>query len=234
MANADLLSIWNDALVSIGAKTSIAATTEQSAEAAACALRYRGIVEKFVRETDWNCLRTRAALEEPDTAAVWPPSWSYMYIYPEDAFCLRGFDIGGGYRPAFEVSYEVANDAQIGKVVLINVLDPTIVYTAYSLDLVNAPYEAKFDSSMREALGWALAAAIAGPLTGNAQIIEKAKNEAIRSLAEARVANSTESTMNRNMDDHQAQSLSVRGYCGEYDFCSEPRGPWTLPYWYRP
>ena len=88
MAASDLLDIWNSALLNATAKSSIASLTEQSAEAAACALRYPSIVRTILRDTDWNCVRRRVALDEVAEGAVWPPSWTYMYVYPAD--CLRG------------------------------------------------------------------------------------------------------------------------------------------------
>lgn len=231
MANSDLLALWNDAVGNIGVKTSIAATTEQSAEAAACALRYRGVVEKIIRDFDWNCLRRRVALVEVSSGAVWPPSWAYMYEYPEDCFCIRGFDCGfpgiyPGMIPALaQLPYEIGDDADAGKVIMVNIPDPTLVYTSYAYDATLAPYEAKFDSSLKEAIGWALAAVIAGPLTGNASIIQQAKAEAVRSLAEAKAATANESAPN-SMDAIPAESLAIRGYGDEQPW-------WTYPWFPR-
>ncbi len=159
MAASDLLDIWNAALLNATAKSSIASLTEQSAEAAACALRYPSIVAAILRDTDWNCVRRRVALDEVAEAAVWPPSWSYMYLYPTDCLRVRGFDLGlpqAGFPNWTMVDYEIADDATAGKSILLNVADPVMIYTSYELDLVNGRYEAKFDASLREALGWAL------------------------------------------------------------------------------
>lgn len=227
MANADLLDIWNDAVANIGAGTAISATTEQSAEAAACARRYKGVVERLVRETDWNCLRRRVALEEVTAGAVWPPGWAYMYQYPADCLAIRGFDVGwAGYRPATAIAYEVGDDSDAGRVIYMNVRDATLVYSAFALDLDEAPHEARFDASMREALGWALAAAIAGSLTGNAQLVANARVEAARTLAEARAANANESAPS-SMDTIPPDSLQVRGVV------DTPAGSAFGPYWWR-
>ena len=64
MAASDLLDIWNAALLNATAKSAIASLTEQSAEAAACARRYPSIVRTILRDTDWNCVRRRVALDE--------------------------------------------------------------------------------------------------------------------------------------------------------------------------
>jgi len=222
MANADLLDIWNGALGYLGAKTSISATTEQSAEAAACALHYRRVVEKIVRETDWNCLRRRRSLDEVPEGAVWPPSWRFMYKYPADCIAVRGFDFGWDGQSILTVlPHEVADDAEAGKVLLVNVCDPTLIYTSYVSDMTDAAYEAKFDASLRDAVTWALAAAIAGPISANAQLMASARTEANRSLLEAQAANAGERTQTW-MDD-SAESLKVRGFV---DYDRYPGPPW--------
>lgn len=212
MAASDLLDIWNSALLNIAARSTIAALTEQSAEAAACALRYPSIARTILRDTDWNCVRRRVTLDEVAEAAVWPPSWTYMYVHPVDCLRVRGFDLGlpqASFPHWTTVDYEIADDATAGKSILMNIADPVMIYTAYTLDLVNAPYEAKFDASLREALGWALAAAIAGPLTGSRSTADAVKAEARAMLDQARAANANESAPNTANQD--VESLSVRG-----------------------
>jgi hypothetical protein len=215
MAQSDLLSLWNNALGFIGAGTSIAAVTEQSAEAAACALAYRQVVEEILRETDWNCVRRRAALDEVPEGAVWPPLWGYMFLWPADCLKVRGFDTGlptqnGGWA---QVAYEVGNDATAGRVIYMNLADPVIVYTAYEYDPDDAPCEARFDSSLRQAVSWSLAATIAGRLTGSAQVVQQTRAMALQALAQAREANANESAPN-SMDVPEPESIAVRGYDG--------------------
>lgn len=211
MAASDLLDIWNAALLNATAKGSIAALTEQSAEAAACAVRYPSIVAAILRDTDWNCVRRRITLEEVPEAAVWPPSWAFMYVHPADCLAIRGFDSGlpqARLPGSTGVDYEISDDATAGKTILLNVADPVMIYTSYELDLVNARYEAKFDATLREALGWALAAAIAGPLTGSGSIANAVKAEAKLVLDQARAANANESAPNRMAE--ACDSLAVR------------------------
>jgi hypothetical protein len=227
MAASDILDIWNAALLNATSKSAIAALTEQSAEAAACALRYPSIVRTILRDTDWNCARRRVALTEAPTSAVWPPSWAYMYLYPADCLHVRGFDLGAPEArfPNWAlVEYEIADDAVAGTTILMNIADPVMIHTSYQLDLVNGTSEARFDASLREALSWALAAAIAGPLTGSRTIAADVRSEARSMLEQARVSNAIESTPN-TMDVPEAESLRVRGYGGD---C----GPYG-PYWGR-
>jgi len=214
MAASDLLDIWNAALLNATAKSSIASLAEQSAEAAACAVRYPSIVAAILRDTDWSCVRRRITLDEVPEGAVWPPSWTYMYVYPADCLRVRGFDLGlpqAGFPNGTQVDYEIADDATAGKTILLNVADPVMIYTSYQLDLADAPYEAKFDASLREALGWALAAAIAGPLTGSRAIADAVKAEARTILDQARAANANESAPNGM--GQECDSLAVRGAC---------------------
>ncbi|WP_428659495.1 hypothetical protein [Reyranella sp.] len=212
MAASDLLDIWNAALLNATARTSIGSLTEQSAEAAACALRYPSIVRTLLRGTDWNCVRRRLALEEAACGAVWPPSWTYMFVHPADCLAIRGFDMGlpqASFPNWTRVDYEIADDASAGKTILMNIACPVMIYTSYELDLVNGTYEAKFDASLREALGWALAAAIAGPLTGSRSITDAVKAEAKSMIDQARAANANESAPNSVNQD--VESLAVRG-----------------------
>lgn len=214
MAASDLLDVWNAALLNIGARSTIAALTEQSAEAAACALRYPSIARTVLRDTDWHCVRRRVTLDEVAEAAVWPPSWTYMYVYPADCLRVRGFDLGlpqARFPHWTTVDYEIADDATAGKSILLNIADPVMIYTAYTLDLVDASCEAKFDASLREALGWALAAAIAGPLTGNASLANAVRAEARAMLDQARAANANESAP--NVMSQSCESLAVRDGC---------------------
>lgn len=219
MAATDLLDIWNTALLNATCKSTIASLTEQSAEAAACALRYPSIVRTILRDTDWNCVRRRVGLEEVECGAAWPPSWAYMYAYPADCLRVRGFDVGlpqARFPNWTMVDYEVADDATAGKTILMNIECPVMIYTSYVVDLVNAPYEEKFDAMLREAVSWALAAAIAAPLTGSRASADSVKAEARNMIDQARAANANESapnTVNQN-----CESLAVRGfdagYCG--------------------
>jgi hypothetical protein len=212
MAASDLLDIWNSALLNATARTSIASLTEQSAEAAACALRYPSIVAAILRGTDWNCVRRRFGLEEVACGAVWPPSWRYMYVHPADCLAIRGFDLGlpqASFPNWTRVDYEIADDASAGKTILMNIACPVMIYTSYEFDLVNGTGEAKFDASLREALGWALAAAIVGPLTGSRSTADAVKAEAQAVIEQAKATNANESAPNTVNQD--VESLSVRG-----------------------
>jgi hypothetical protein len=225
MAASDLLDIWNDAVLNATSKGSIAALDEQSAEAAACAQRYPSVVRAILRETDWSCVRRRVALDEVAEGAVWPPSWTYMYVHPADCLAIRGFDLGlpqVRFPQWTQVDYEIADDATAGKSILLNIADPVMIYTSFELDLVDGTYEAKFDARLREAVGWALAAAIVGPLTGNRAIAADVRVEAKAAIDLAKAANANEGAPNTVNQD--VESLTVRGIgdCWPWGW----QGPW--------
>lgn len=220
MAAADILDLWNKAVLDIGAKVSIAALGEQSAEAAACALRYESVVSTILRGSDWNCTRRTVALD--DVTADFPPParWSCRYAYP--SACLRIWRLespsGVLWRwpdplQGFEVAVDNDPDAADlpTKYIHSNLGELSAITTQYAFDAAHGYYEALFEPDLREAIGWALAAVIAGPLTGNGQIIQTARAEALRSLETARASCANESAPN-SMDIPEAESLAVRGY----------------------
>lgn len=220
MAASDILAIWNYAIGNIGAKTSIASLTEQSAEAAACALRYQGVAESVLRQSDWNCLRMTAALTDITTTFAAPARWAYRYAWPDDCLRIWRMENPTGFLwrwPSVVQGFEVAIDNDPGnsdrptRYIYSDLTDLSAIFTQYSLDTTNGYCEALFDPSLKEALAWALSYAVAGPLTGNAQIIAQARGEAARALADAIAANANESAPN-SMDIPEAESLAVRGY----------------------
>lgn len=222
MAAADILNIWNNAISSIGVKSSIASLTEQSAEAAACALNYPTMIKRFIRETDWNCCRLTVALTDITTTFAPPTRWAYRYSFPANCQRIWRMQNPTGFLWAYPAplqGFEVAIDLDPASTpvntptsyIYSNYTSLSAVIGAYAYDTTNGYYEALFDASMADAASWALAAEVAGALTGNAGIMQNARAEATRSLAEARAASANESSPN-SMDVPQAESLSVRGF----------------------
>lgn len=224
MAVSDILAIWNDAVLNIGAKGSIASLTEQSSEAAACALRYEGVVQSVLRSSDWNCVRMTAALTDVTATFAAPARWAYRYTYP--AACLRiwRMETPSGVLwqwPQPLQGYEVAIDLDPGnsdlptKYIYSNMTSLSAIFTKYAYDSAHGYYEALFEPDLKEALGWALAFAISGSLTSNTGIVQNARAEAMRSLAVAQASSANESSPN-SMDVPEAESLSIRGFNGAY------------------
>lgn len=218
MAVSDILGIWNDAIGNIGAKTSIASLTEQSAEAAACALRYQGVVEKVIRDTDWNCARFTADLSDVTSTITPPDRWAYTYSLPTAFQRLWRMENSGltiwNWWPlghameGFEIAIALNGSSVPTRYIYSDYDALTAIYARYAYDSATGYYEALFDPSLKEALGWALAAVIAGPLTGDVRLVQSATQQAAIALAEAKAANGNESAPNMMPD---SESLLIRG-----------------------
>src|SRR4051812_38928967 len=98
-ASSTSVSVCNQALLQIGARSTIASLTEGSVESNACNILFTPTFEMLARSAPWNCLRKQATLtliaaaqgtpENPDgTTLPLPPSpWLYSYAEPSD--CLQ-------------------------------------------------------------------------------------------------------------------------------------------------
>jgi hypothetical protein len=225
MAVSDILDIWNKAVLDIGAKTSIASLTEQSAEAAACALRYESVVKSVLRQADWNSARFTAALTDI-TATLPPPNrWAYSYSYPADCQRIWRMETPTGVLWAwpqqlqgFEVAQGMNGSSIPTRSIYSNMTELSAIYTQYAYDSAHGYYEALWEPDLKEAIGWALAAVIAGPLTGNGQIIQTTRSEALRWLELAKASCANESAPN-SMDMPVAESLAIRGYSEVWPYC---------------
>jgi hypothetical protein len=225
LAASDILAIWNAAIGNIGVKTSIAALTEQSAEAAACALHYQRVVESVLRSKDWNRVRLTKALVDITEDFAPPARWAFRYEFPENCIAFRRLENPAGVLwnwqpdPAPIAGFEVAMDLDPDNsdrpttYVYSDWADLVAIYTTYAFDVANGYYEALFDPALRDALSWALSAAIAAPLTGNAQLIAMARAESLRKIDEAAAASANENAPTTLSD--AVESIAVRGYGDE-------------------
>jgi hypothetical protein len=224
MAVSDILVLWQKALTDIGAKSNIASLTEQSAEAAACALNYEDTVRELVRAADWNFCRRRVVLSQATSPApaIQPQSWGYTYTYPTDCVAIRGFDFGVPVRyfPYNEVPWEEGNDSAAGRVIYMNEMpvastSPVLVYSAYTFDSAVGTWEAYFDAAFQNAVEWALASAIGPALGASARAIQRADQQAEVQRQRAMASNGNQQSPS-SMDQAQAESLLVRGALDPY------------------
>ena len=85
------VALCNLALDTIGARATISALTESSAEAAACARNYDSALEATLQAANWNFARKQTSLSllrdatQGDTVAT---PWTYEFAQPSD--CLQG------------------------------------------------------------------------------------------------------------------------------------------------
>lgn len=219
MAASDILNIWNNALGNLGAKTSIASLTEQSAEAAACALNYPTLINRMTRETNWSCLRRTLALTDVTSTFAAPSRWAYRYSFPSKCQRIWTMQNPSGILwvwPSSTQGFELVMDPDPGnsniptRYICSNWQNLEAIYTEYQFDSTNGYYEAIFDSSLVDCASWGLAAEIAGTLTGNAQLIAATSRMAKEVLDEARAALANESAPN-SVNIPAAESLRVRG-----------------------
>lgn len=101
-ASSTIVSIANRALLSFGARATIASLTENSTEANAVNVFYQSTFEQLARTARWGCLRKQASLsllaaaqgtpENPNgtTLPIPPIPWLYQYASPADNLFIRG------------------------------------------------------------------------------------------------------------------------------------------------
>jgi hypothetical protein len=222
MAVSDILSIWQKALTNVGAKSNVASLTEQSAEAAACAMNYADTVMELIRSADWNFCRRRVVLTQPGTVAMQPQSWVYTYTYPTGCVAIRGFDFGVPVRyfPYNEVPYEEGYDSTAGRVIWMNetpVTDsaPVLVYSHYVYDSATGTLDATFDDGFKNAVEWGLASAIGPAIGASARAIQRADQGAEIARQRAMATNGNQRSP-LSMDQSPAESLLVRGMLDPY------------------
>lgn len=197
------VDLSNRALAEIASREFIASLDEASVAAANCKLLYEPIRKQLLRQVPWGFARTTVTLallgSLPDGGSPYP--WSYRYAYPSD--CLRILFlsqsattsgdavptgdpvwINPGYFSSQAVSYVVAADG-----LLTNVASAVATYTA---DVVNPE---QFDSLFEEALVFALAAKLVGPVTGEMGMKSGLVQQAELAVAKAQVANGNETPL---------------------------------------
>jgi hypothetical protein len=121
------IDICNQALASIGARSTIASFDEDSEAARNCSLQYESTLKQLLRAAQWGFCRRYANLavlkaapgtQTPTvTSATWddswpPPGWLYSYAYPSDCIQMRyvvvqamDADTGISLFPVSAVSY---------------------------------------------------------------------------------------------------------------------------------
>lgn len=168
---ASVIEICNIALSRIGNSRSINSLNEASKEADVCNLHFESCRDATLADAEWNFATKRIALADTGNP---PPDWSYAYAYPTD--CLRCIEImmPGMRNPIFEAikpQYFIGADSDgTGKLIYTDQSSAWLKYVGQITD-VNM-----FDSTFRDALAWRLAAEIAMPLTGSADLGSNALN----------------------------------------------------------
>lgn len=210
------IDICNRALSMIGARSTISALNENSAQAQMCNLHYDNTRTSVLRVHNWSFARRQATLGliaaakgTPENLAGTGPiplvPWLYEYAYPTD--CLRVRSIYQPDSAASAIPFIISSDRDAGgndiKVILTNQSQAILIYTA------DIPNPDLWDNEFADAMVASLGADLAIPLTGDKTIAEMCIKVASSTVLQARTTDSTETPSNReNIPDW----VAVRGY----------------------
>lgn len=173
---------------------------------------------------------TPTATWDPTTQP--PPPWLYSYLVPSDCLRMRFiqpqintsatgttpiFSVSSGTYPIYAntgfgtVGFAIGTDTDTnGNGITIILTNQSQAQAVYSLDLQATNL---FDSQFEAALVSALAAYLAIPLTGEAQIRAQQSQDAMNRVIAARSSDGNEGTENQNF---QASWMIARGAGGGY------------------
>ncbi len=155
---ASIVEICNQALGNIEAEALVNSldTPYESEEARYCDLYYARTRNFVLRAHSWNFATTFLSLADLGSP---PTGWSYRYQYPVG--CIKALEIVKANRTDAKIDFEVAYDGASGRVILTDEEDASLKYT----QLIADPNV--YDDMFIEALSWALAFRLVGPITGS-------------------------------------------------------------------
>ena len=149
------------ALQHIGDRYDISDLTEETVEAEQVNLIFDDTRKMLLRQHPWN-FATKYATPAALTGTV-PNNYDFMYTYMTDA--VRVLGVVDPLDAGTNIKFEVARNASDVKVILTDQTSAEFFYTA---DISNT---AEFDPEFTMAFSYALAAALAMPLTGDRAIM---------------------------------------------------------------
>ena len=226
-----------------GSVTALQSLNAPSNEAFQSNLLLHPTRDDLLRAAPWNFARKIATLsllkaapgtpENTSTATSWssaypPPPWLYSYAYPSDCLRLRqlvsalgysggvgayGYPVLAGAGGAsermrkFAVATDTNSSGNTINVVLANLDNALAVYTAQITD------PTMWDPNFQQALVVALAARLAMPLTGSAQLKQELLQEAQAYIQNARISDGNEGT---TTTDYVPDWIATRGYAGDW------------------
>jgi len=177
---ASQVQIGKLALQHIGDRYDISSLDEATVEAEQVNLLFNDTRDWLLRQHPWNFAKKYASPAEltgSGTTAV-PGNWERMYLYPVDCVKMGGIvNPLGDDQPA--IKFEVARNSDSKRVVLCNVEEAEIWYTARIEDPTD------FDPEFTMAFSYALAAKMAMPLTGERSIANDLMVEARNHISSA-------------------------------------------------
>ena len=199
----DEVSIYNLALDAVGTRSRVSLPTENSREAEVCRLWFGPVRDRILRAARWPSAKAwgrLALLKERNGDAAWvsddpEPGFTYAYGVPSDMLAPRNL---AGYQRFNLSSYPGAKLA-----IMTNEAAALLCYTKKQ-EVISL-----WDPGLQIAIVWGLAAYIAMPLTGKANRVRNAIQEANNLLLTAREdAANTDSEMMETIPSW----ISARGY----------------------
>lgn len=175
------VDICNMALSHCGISSFISSLDEASNEARVCALHLPLVRGAVLQDFPWNFARRRRLLAA--LAETPPANWAYVYALPEDCLAALFIAVPGMRAPRSDqrIPFEVAaNDTQ--RVLYTDQPSAELVYSA------NVENPTLFDPLFIQALSFALASAIAAPLSVSSGLVKYAHERYAVAVSQAAAA----------------------------------------------
>lgn len=193
----DKIGIYNMAIGRIGGSQFVQSPDEQSNQRITCDVYFDNCLERVLTAFPWNFADRKASLADIGSP---PQEWLYRYRYPNDCQKVRAVvpDLSSlsSFLTKRAVAYYgicnfypfrvIGDEANNGKAILSNLKAPFIWYTAKITNL------GLWSADATSALGWLLAAEIAGPLASKPEYADMAGKAYKAALLEAGSLNMNE------------------------------------------
>lgn len=250
----DPVTVVNIALAEIGTQSSIISFDDQGVEAQTARLMYTPKLEMLSRGAHWNCLRKQGDLTQLKALIIDgevsddppPRPWLYEYAYPQDClkarYILPYWDstfsgvplttspatiptLWEGPPVEFVVATDTDSDGNVVRVILTNISQAILVYTARYLELPDL-----WDPHFLGAATATLGAFFVNPLSRDRGLLQDQTAVAREIILQARVSDGNEGLVRQdNMPDWirvrgQLDPYVTGGYFSSWDPCPFPGG----------
>lgn len=197
------IDVCNTALAHLGEAANVSSIDppEGSAYAEYCQRFYPIARDTLLEKFGWKFAKRRAYL-----SLTTDDSWEWSYVYAEPAAALRILSVlpatGKEADPTNEFT-TMSNDSG-GKIILTNLEAATAIYTVRVTDTT------KFSPLFVDALGWMLAAYLAGPVIKGSMGIEVGKSALQFALSLGGMAAVSDANQQHNPVDHTPAWIAGR------------------------
>jgi hypothetical protein len=181
---ASVVDICNMALSRLGC-TKITSIDEESTTAKACKIEFEPTRDSILRDYPWNFATKIESLARLNGEKYF--GWEYVYSYPKSCLFDRKIFNEATYNSVDKQPYRIISSNINSKLlILCNLDDAFMEYTAKITDTT------LFDASFVDAFAWKLAANLAKPLTGNAELAINLMRTYYQVIDKAAVNNASE------------------------------------------